>query len=356
MHDRPNVAFECLSVPFQELIDISKHPNLPWFPMKKGIIKYLNGYLKNIHSDESGYILQVVMTFFFIMTILGITILHMASQEGIQTIRFEQRAKALYQAQGGVKKAIWRINHVGKGGGTFSIPEHTVFFDSTSKIITATGYSGSIDRSIEVRLERDHPFRHIISYENMTTGWGTITICTDGHGTQWYEDFPAADFNYWDTIADYHYTGSQVFQNIVPSGIHYVDGDVTFGNASLINGTVVATGNVKLSGNAVISSAKIPGNETYFPAIVSGDSVYSQSEGFLSGVAVFGAIFAASFIELKTNYSSGPLVAPDISLKSLTLIWDMGKRKYYSYPPGFESPENKDWYEIEKYGTWRMIN
>ena len=319
-------------------------------------IFHLQFTLKNICKDESGYILQVVMVFFFIMTILGISILHMASQEGIQTIHYEQRARALYQAQGGIKKAIWRINHAGNWAGSFTNSEHSVTFDSTIQKLTAIGYSNNIERSIEVILEHDHPFRHIISYNDLSTGWGTITIYTDGHGTQQCNDFPAVDLNYWDSIADYHYTGSHVFQNIVPSGIHYVDGDVNFGNASMINGTIVASGSVRLSGNAIISSAQMPGCENYYPAIVSGDSVYSQSEGWFSGVAVFGAIYASSFLELKTNYSTGPLVAPSISLKSLTLIWDLGLRRYYSYPPGFESPEGKDWYQIEKYGTWRMIN
>lgn len=312
--------------------------------------------LKWIGEDESGYIMQLVMIFFFILTILGIGILHMASQEGIQTIRQEKRIKAFYQAQGGMNKAIWRINHVGNWAGTFNTADHSVSFDSTTNKLTATGYSGNVGRSIEVYLERDHPFRHIISYHNMSSGWGSITIFTEGHEAQKYDDFPTVDLNYWDSIADYHYTGSQVFQNMVPSGIHYVDGDVTFGNASMINGTIVASGSVRLTGNALISSGKLPGSDYYYPAIISADSVYSHSEGWLSGVAVFGAIYASTFLELKTNYSTGPLVAPSVSLKSLTLIWDMGTRRHYSYPPGFESLENKDWYQIEKYGTWRMIN
>jgi len=312
--------------------------------------------LKTICNNESGYILQIVLVFFFIMTILGVAILHLASLEGIQTIHFQQRSQAFYLAQGGIKLAIWRINHAGNGAGTFTTSEHAVAYDSTTYRLTATGHSGEMERSIEVFLEHDHPFRHIISYDNMSSGWGTITMCTDGHGAQRCTDFPTVDFNYWNTTANYHYSGDKLFQGTISSGIHYVDGDAIVSNAGLMNGTIVATGSVRLTGTAIISSALMPSGSSYYPAIVSGDSVYSQSEGWLSGVAVFGAIYASTFLELKTNYSTGPLVAPTINLKSLTLIWDLGSRKYYSYPPGFESAEDKDWYQIEKYGTWRMIN
>ena len=317
------------------------------------MLSSIKTFRQNVFTDEGGYVLQIVLIFMLIMLILGFSILTLASQENRLAYNYQQRAEALYFAQSGIKKAVWRINHGNNASASFSIPEMAVNYDSLQKKITANGIKGNHIRTIEVYLEPDHQFRHILNYQQLNMDQGTVIASTPGNEKQYCHDFSLIDLPYWNSIADFHYTGNKVFTDIVTSGIHYIDGNVTIQSVYSFEGAIVATGDIKLKYYSILQAKKIPDSNDYYPVLISGDSIICEHE---LGYLISGAVCAGSYLELLKTYATGPLTAPKINLKLNSYIMDGIKRIYYSYPPGFESAENKDWYKIEKYKSWRMLN
>jgi len=110
-------------------------------------------------EDQRGYILGLVMVFFVVFSIMGLTFMEMGKFESIAGSNNYDKLKALYNAEAGIHKGLWLANKVSKAAATFSDATVSVVYDSVNHKMTATGQSGSITDSIRV-----------------TTSSGTITV------------------------------------------------------------------------------------------------------------------------------------------------------------------------------------
>ena len=105
-----------------------------------------------IIKDQRGYILGLVMVFFVVFSIIGLSFIKMGSNERIHAFKDYHKEKAYYYAHSGIHKGLWRVSKISNAAGTFSDATVNVVYDSVSLTMTATGTSGNVQDSIRVTL------------------------------------------------------------------------------------------------------------------------------------------------------------------------------------------------------------
>jgi len=306
---------------------------------------------RNIIKSEDGSILGMVMIFFLILTIIGTAFLSMAAQEGKLSTRSVQRTRALASAESGINIGLWRLNHGPDSQGTFSNSSMSVTYDSVAQILTSTGTSVSVSKTVSVELWRDHPFNHIVAYKTqLDTSNYTLNHLED-HGIRHFDPLPGVDTAYYNSIADYHHVGDTSFSAPLDNGIHYIDGDVTMKNNSSLIGTLFVTGGIKFVGTVSVQAQQMPDSSLYYPAVVVGDTAETDILG-TPLLIIKGAVFSTGYVNFKGDTLTGPIVANKVVLKSGVVITDYGNKKYYKYPPGFLGPNIYDWEKFIEKGSW----
>lgn len=119
------------------------------------------------------------------------------------------------------------------------------------------------------------------TYESMTTSthYGSLAISSNYTG-------------------DLHVTGSVVFYgDVTYNGLLYVDGSIAFqGSSTVINGTVVAEGNIAIQNSGNIQVISQPNPLGHMPAILAGGNLDIQ---ITNNVDIQGAIWANENIEVQ---------------------------------------------------------
>lgn len=311
------------------------------------------------YQDQSGGVLIMVMVFFLVFTIIGTAYLSLAALEGRSSIAQYQRTRAFLLAESALNLSLWRINHGPDYLGTFSNDSLAAVYDSTTYILTGTGFAGNATRQLQVQLFKDHPFNHIVSYQTLLDTSNFSLSSMTGHGISRFNPLPgiASALNYYQDSASYRYYSDQTFSGTMSSGIHFVDGNATMKNGTVLNGTLIVTEGVKFLGAVTINAQKDKSDTTrYYPALIAGDT--AQTEIDITGnpqLIINGAVYSNGYIIFKGKLISGPIVAPKVILKSGVEINDQNSARYYRYPAGFDSPENFDWKKLIVKGSWRRI-
>ncbi len=310
---------------------------------------------RNIIKSEDGSIMGMVLIFFFVLTIIGTAFLSMASQEGKLSIRSVQRTQALASAESGINIGLWRLNHGPDFQGTFSNGSMSVTYDSVARILTSTGTSVSVSKTVSVELWKDHPFNHIVAYKTQLDTSNYTLNHLKGRGIRHFDPLPGVNHAYYDSIANYHHVGDTSFSAPIDTGIHYIDGNVTMKNGSSLIGTLFVTGGIKFIGTVSIQAQQMPDSSLYYPAVVVGDTAETDILG-TPLLIIKGAVFSTGYVNFKGDTLTGPIVANKVVLKAGVVITDYGSEKYYKYPPGFLGPDIYDWEKFIKKGSWASSN
>lgn len=315
------------------------------------------GVFRNIIKSEDGSILGMVMIFFLVLTIIGTAFLSMAAQEGKLSMRNVQRTQALASAESGINIGLWRLNHGPDSQGTFSNGSMSVTYDSVAQILTSTGTSVSVSKTVSVELWRDHPFNHIVAYKTQLDTSNYTLNHLKGRGIKHFDPLPQAIMDYYDTtgIGNYHHDGDTAFSALIDTGIHYIKGNVWMKSGSSLIGTLVVTGGIKFTGTVSVQAQQMPESSLYYPAIVVGDTAETDISG-TPLLKVRGAVFSTGYVNFKGDTLTGPIVANKVVLKAGVVITDYGDEKYYKYPPGFLGPDIYDWEKYIKKGSWASSN
>ncbi|HDP67510.1 MAG TPA: hypothetical protein ENN20_03290 [Candidatus Marinimicrobia bacterium] len=309
-------------------------------------------------KSEAGSALASVLIFFLITTIIGMSLLSMASQEITFSRQTIQKIQSQYYAESGLSIAIWRMNQGADHLAAFSTGFTTVEIDTNNSTLTATGTAGSQTATIAWQFYADHPFNHILSYST-SLDTSNFTITSMGvHDITQFSELPTVDLNYYYSIADYRYTGDQKFNSKLDPGIHYVVGHVDAGNGTYLDGTLIATDGIKFTGHVTVNAQMIPDTNIYYPALVATDTTIAENDEILGNpnLNVNGAIYSTGYVSFMGEMLTGPIIAPNIELKAGVVVDDLGNPQYYTTPPGFSTSEEKDFDKFFKHGTWTRVN
>lgn len=314
-------------------------------------------FLKNLKSED-GVVLAMIMVFFLFMTIVGSTLLSMASQEIMFSRHEIQKTQSYFNAESGLNIALWRINQGVDSDASFSSSSISVEVDTINLTLTANGVTGTYSTSLSWGLKEDYVFDHTISFGTvLDTSHFTLTSGAAADISQ-FDVLPAIDLPYYLSIADYVYYSDQVFSSVLPEGIHFINGHINANNGTELNGTLIATTGIKFVGIVTIIAQQVPDTNIYYPALISYDSTLVE-DNEVSGVpslTILGAIYSNGFISFAGSTLSGPIIAPEVELKSGVIIDDLGYPEYYNTPPGFEPTEGQDLVKFFKIGSWRRLN
>jgi hypothetical protein len=309
-----------------------------------------------IRSDQSGSALVMVMIFFLIFTVIGTAYLSLSALEASSSVAQVQRARSFIFAESALSQSLWRLNHGSDLLGTFDQDSLTAIYDSTTYLLTAEGKVGNTTCQLQILLQNDHHFNHVLSYtDDLDTNKYKINHLP-GHEIKQFTSLPdiVQVLNYYYSIADYKYTGDQTFQGTMSSGIHFVEGEANLKNNTVLHGTIIATEMVKLLGSVTIIAQKVPPDSTsYYPAIIAGDTAKTEIDIHTNPqVTIFGAVFATGKIFIM-GMATGPLIAPEIKLRGPNEINDHNDPFLYSIPPGFNLIESESLQKIIVRGSWQ---
>jgi len=298
------------------------HPNRFYTPRTPGNPFKIGRHIHKVLKEQNGYILGLVMIFFFVFTLLGLAFLRMAGDERIHVHNYQDHLKAFYNAENGIYKGLWLLNKVSKAAVTFSNDSVIVAFDSTTLIMIAEGISGSVHDSIRVYLEVHQGTWPYVLYSDtdkleMKKGSGTITgdvhsnTLTDiidftlvGDSTDVIPDIavPIIDWSFFETKAkdvSQYSTGTLTFTSAGSpySGVWYTTGKVVIEAGATINGTVVGEDTLEILANATVTAT--PSN---YPAVLAkmnsgNDTRFVQQ----NGVQITGFVYSGDDIKLKGN-------------------------------------------------------
>lgn len=314
--------------------------------------------LRRFIASEDGSVLGMVMIFFLFISIIGSTLLSLASQEIMLTQHEIQKVQSEYYAESGLNIALWRMNRAADGFAAFSSSMITVEVDTNQLILTSTGTNGVKSTTITWQYYEDTPFEHIVTFgAELDTANFTLTSMS-AHDITQSEELPTVDLFYYYGIADYIYTGNQSFNSVMPSGIHYISGHVEAKNGTYLDGTLIATDGIKFTGHVTINAQMVPDTNIYYPALIATDTTLADNDEILGtpNLIINGAIYSTGFVSFKGEMLSGPIIAPHVELKSGVIIDDLGNPQYYSNPPGFNVAEEKDYPKYFQKGTWKKVD
>lgn len=312
-------------------------------------------------EDERGYILGLVLIFFVIFTILGLSFVQMSGYERLYASKHEDNMRAFYYADAGLQRGLWLINKVSKEAASFEDSTVTVVYDTTTNELISTGYSGGATYTLKVIVEQDNPFNHIVSYQtNLLLGDNATVSHIDGAEIIQTNHFPVPDMDYYqsiaDTVIDLDGTGEVKFNGDTLYGIVFVNGKVRVQNDTVIYGTLAATNDIKFAGDSEIYSQQVPGSDPpqYYPAVIASGAEQVEVEGTPTQ-QVYGAIYSSGQVIQIGGQWTGPVVADDVDIRNNSTLSDNGEATYYGQPPGFEYPSGSSGdYQI-KSGSWQKL-
>jgi len=312
-----------------------------------------------IQSDQSGGALVMVMIFFLIFTIIGTAYLSLSALEVSSSVTHVQHARAFIFAESALNLSLWRLNHGGYVSGTFNQDSLVALYDSTSNLLAAEGNTGKTTCQLEILLQNDHHFNHVISYtDELDTNKYEINNLP-GHEIEQFTSLPEIEpiLSYYNSMANYHYIENHTFEGVVTPGIYFVEGEATFKNNTVLHGTIIATKKVKLLGTVTIIAQKVPPDSTsYYPAIIAGDTAKTEIDIYANPqVTIFGAVYVANGEIFIMGVASGPLIAPIIKLRGPNEMDDQNDPCLYSIPPGFDLVETESSRKIIVKGSWQKV-
>ncbi|KAA3657641.1 MAG: hypothetical protein DWQ10_12865 [Calditrichaeota bacterium] len=274
-------------------------------------------HLKN--NTEDGYVLGLVLVFFLIFSMIGLTLLKMAGDESVFAANYYHKVKAFYLAEQGIQRGVWLVNNVSSDAATYSNENVDVKFDENELTLTATGYSGQVQKTIRATLEGGSSvaWPYVLYSDSygieITNGYGQISgdihsnssikILNhkhDGNQTVAPPTVPPPDID-WDyykkrAIEQGHYSKSYII--LSPgwnsgSGIWYGEGPVYLWNYPDFEGTIISKGMVYIFGNNSTITA-----QSGYPAIITKDYLYING----TNIKINGLICNASNNENKPTW------------------------------------------------------
>lgn len=301
---------------------------------------------------ESGFVLGLVLIFFLIFTIIGFAFIGLARHEQLQVRKHYARLRAQYFAEGGLHRALWRLNRLSANQVAFSDDNLTVVFDREANQITATGKFGNARFRIKISVESDHPFRHVLSYQSkLIVDKKAILTYSSGAEPRMYKPLPVPDLDYYkvlaDTVVNTKGKGTVKLKNKKFNGIIFVKGKALLEGGNVINGAVVATKKIVLKGSNEIYAIKVGGASFGYPALISGEEIVIHKAHKGQPQRVAGVIYATKKVELEGGMYSGPIMSDRVKLMKHATVSDSESKTYYVQPPGFVYP-------VKKTGTWRI--
>lgn len=322
----------------------------------------LKVFKSQLVTEQSGFILGLVLIFFLIFTILGYGLIEMAGHESIQVVKYYNRMQAFYNAEAGIHKSLWLLNCVSAKSASFSDGTVKVTYHSSKKKIISQGIAGKTNYSIEVLLEQDNPFRHIISYQDkLKLDKKDVTLAYQpGHEPKKTSNFPLADMSYYKSIADTIIkagkSGKVKLSGKKWQGVIFVNGKVELKKGTKVLGTVVATGSIKLKGAIEIKAQQVPFTNAYYPAfypaIICGSSKDIEVK---KSQTIQGTIYSLGEVEIEKGVCTGPIVADEVEVKKKSILSDASESKYYVHPPGFIYPFKNSGDLRIKSGGWKSL-
>lgn len=261
--------------------------------------------------NEQGYILGMVLIFFLIFSIMGLGFIKMASLEAVQVANYHDRVRALYNAEGGIHKAMFLLNQSSAAAATFSDSTVMVSYDSVNHIMKATGLAGHIQDSIKVTVQPGPDWPYLMFSDTktlkLTEGGGSIT------GDLYSNTQVDIDHNKYFidgaiTVAPPAVSPPVVnwafFENEAIAAGQRVAGDKTFdATGNPYTGVWYVTGNAKIKANAIINgtiaaekavqfeedNSSLIATPSNYPAIVAGEQIDANSDNVL----IEGLIYTA---------------------------------------------------------------
>lgn len=263
----------------------------------------------NLLKEEKGYVLGMVLIFFLIFSIIGLSILEMAGDERVFAARYSHKVQAFYNAEAGINRGIWLANKVSLSAATFSNSTVNVVYDSTTKIMTATGTSGQNERIVRVTLQGsggEDIWPYVLYSDTQgiefTKGDGEIkgdihsntSITISGHDVDGDQtvappavDVPTVDWDYYKqaAIAQGKYRTGYLILNTsyeTGDGIWYCEGPIYMWNYEGLEGTLVSRNSVYLFGSK--NTIEAPDS---LPAIIAERLIYFMG----NEIQIEGSIF-----------------------------------------------------------------
>ncbi len=304
------------------------HPNRFYTPRTPGNPFKIGRHIHKVLKEQNGYILGMVMIFFFVFTLLGLAFLRMAGDERIHVHNYQDHLKAFYNAENGIYKGLWLLNKVSKAAVEFSNDSVIVAFDSTNLTMTSEGISGSVRDSIKVYLQATWPY---VLYSDtdkleMKKGSGTITgdvhsntvvnivdFTLVGDSTDVIPDIavPTIDWSFFETKAkdvSQYSTGTLTFTSggSPYSGVWYTTDSVDVESGATINGTIVSEDLIDFEANTTVTAT--PSN---YPAVIAKANSGGGAFFDVNGVQITGFLYSGGEIKLKGDnfILNGGLVA-----------------------------------------------
>ncbi len=287
--------------------------------------------------NQQGTILGLVLIFFAIFTMLGLTMISIGGFELLNTSKHANKIKAFYNAEAGIHKALWRLNKVSAAAATYSDASVKVNYNAGLKQITAVGSAKGALKTIIVTLdeadENKWPYALMAKADIHFGSYTTGTVNGDIHankkiknvkrftlnGTASYGtniQTPHVNWNLFKAaaIASRHYFSSQKTLDSRKSpytGVWYFKKGVRITSNVVINGTLVSEKDVVLSGYNIQINAVPP---TSPAALIKNDF-----EGRASNVVINGFVYCHDDFEISGSNCTynGAIVTHD-DLKLLT--------------------------------------
>lgn len=262
-------------------------------------------------------------------------------------------AKAFWLAEAGIQQVIYKLKTDGAyrttpspnpltgtlGTGSYSV---SVVKNASTYTLTSTGTVEGLSRTIEqsiIAVEGGADFSDGIYADGNTLNFqgssGTINGDIRGNGNiQNYSgmtingtvlpnsptDFAICDYPSYLAIADNVANTSKTFTSgNTYSGIWYVNGSVNIEKNVTINGSIISTGGISISGTSQDRATNInitPGSN--YPALVAGTNINSS---FLQTSTIKGLIYARNNVTFDRNmtgtlFNGSILAGGNISMKN----------------------------------------
>lgn len=306
-----------------------------------------NFILKAQHkfNNQSGAVTPIIMMMSSILFLSGMAFMDVGRYNTISVIKSNAHIQARYNAEIAARKSLWRFERTDvedwETWGTFSDSVATAVFDSTTDLLTTVGYHKNAVDTLYVSLEREpvpaSEITPVIAYAgNLTVvGCNGTTVYPPESGPQQIEQMPEIDGDYYLNNADYTYTGDQTFCTTLPSGIHYVDGNVNLFDCTVLTGTIVATGTITFDGRVTMNATQTPPASedypAYYPAVVSLQSTGIAITGGGPDVYINGVVITKGDVDITKSTLNGMLISNNVILRDSYTINYVGD--YKDSPP-----------------------
>lgn len=349
-------------------------------------MKFLFAMLRAVHRNQSGAILPILMMTSSIMIISGVAFLSVSSFEAKTVYDTASHIQAKYNAEGAVRKALWRIEQSPQAQwetvATFTDTAFNAVFDTTTMTVMGVGFHGGVTDTVEASvaidsLDTEAQLGHIILYKKILTIGNSVTL---NHATV---NGPKRIRGWWrkwrmqHKLFDHHghpgkrayfqrrvtiisrilarsrwikrdhlrrYNKNSVFDGPIADGVHRIKGNVTLRNGTTLEGSIFATGSITMEDNVTVNARQLPDDSdrypAYFPALVAmrgsdteQDEVDDTEDMNSAGATISGLIFSRRSVRFTGNSDiTGLIIARSVYLEgSTTVTYDS---KYATRPPG----------------------